>query len=99
MRSSERWRASRTIGSHYVRSRRSDRKRFPRLRPPWLARSLLAAVIVVVAAACVVTPTHNGQAPLPIEPWTPNDPRRGIDLSPKTPLAPSDYAALELMRP
>lgn len=38
-------------------------------------------------------------APLPIEPWTPHAELRGIDLSPKTPLAPTDYAALDLLEP
>jgi hypothetical protein len=31
--------------------------------------------------------------------WTPHDTRRGIDLSPKTPLGPSEYDALDLVRP
>ncbi len=53
---------------------------------------------LVVAAACVPRPSPV-ETPLPIVTWTPHDARRGMDLSPKTPLAPSDYAALDLLQP
>ncbi len=39
------------------------------------------------------------QAPLPILPWAAHDARRGIDLSPKTPLQPTDYQALDVVQP
>jgi hypothetical protein len=41
----------------------------------------------------VVTPL------LPIVPWTPHATLRGIDLSPKTPLGPMDYQALDVVQP
>jgi hypothetical protein len=42
----------------------------------------------------------NPAAPvLPIAPWTPHSPLRGMDLSPKTPLGLADYAALDLVQP
>jgi hypothetical protein len=60
----------------------------------------VAAVLLgtAVAAACgprvpVVTPL------LPIVPWTPHATLRGIDLSPKTPLGPMDYQALDVVQP
>ena len=37
--------------------------------------------------------------PMVITPWAPHDPRRGIDLSPKTPLSVTDYAALDFVQP
>jgi hypothetical protein len=37
--------------------------------------------------------------PLAIEPWTAHDARRGIGLSPKTPLSPTDYQALDVVQP
>ena len=40
-----------------------------------------------------------GSGPLPIAAWSPHDARRGIDVSPKTPLSPADYAALDLVQP
>jgi hypothetical protein len=59
---------------------------------------MAAVFTLAVASACVPTSTVDS-TPLPITPWAPHDPRRGIDLSPKTPLAPSDYAALDLLQP
>jgi len=38
-------------------------------------------------------------APLAIAAWTPHDARRGIDLSPKTPLGQTDYDALDAVKP
>jgi hypothetical protein len=35
----------------------------------------------------------------PITSWPPHDTRRGMHLSPKTPLSPADYAALDLLEP
>ena len=49
--------------------------------------------------ACVPGPPAPEDPPLPITRWTPHATRRGIDLSPKTPLAPSDYAALDIVQP
>lgn len=61
-------------------------------------RIVVAALTVLLAAACV--PRSTAVAPqLPIVAWTPHDPRRGMDLSPKTPLVQSDYAALDLVQP
>jgi hypothetical protein len=61
-------------------------------------RVLVAALTVVVAAACSPRPPGVPRH-LPIVAWPPHDARRGLDLSPKTPLAPSDYAALDLVQP
>jgi hypothetical protein len=53
---------------------------------------------LLLAAACV--PNAPGNAPpLPIAAWAPHNPLRGMDLSPKTPLVQSDYAALDLIQP
>ncbi len=68
------------------------------LRGGWRARTLVAAVTLVLAAACVPTGTSVAP-PLPIVAWSPHDTRRGMDLSPKTPLVQSDYAALDLIQP
>ena len=38
-------------------------------------------------------------SPLPIVPWAAHDARRGMDLSPKTPLQPTDYQALDVVQP
>ena len=58
----------------------------------------MAGVTLLMAAACV--PMPSSVAPqLPLVPWSPHDPRRGMDLSPKTPLVQSDYAALDLVQP
>jgi hypothetical protein len=53
---------------------------------------------VVVASACSPQSVRV-VAQLPIVNWSPHAPLRGMDLSPKTPLAPSDYAALDLVQP
>jgi len=53
---------------------------------------------LVLAAACVPAPTRIAP-PLPIVPWQPHSSLRGLDLSPKTPLVQSDYAALDLIQP
>ena len=51
-----------------------------------------------VAVGCV--PRAVGvQPPVAIAPWKPHDPRRGMDLSPKTSLAATDYQALDLVKP
>jgi hypothetical protein len=57
-----------------------------------------AVTTLIVAAACVPGPTLQPM-PLPILPWTAHDARRGMHLSPKTPLGPADYAALDLVEP
>jgi hypothetical protein len=57
----------------------------------------LTLAVASVATACL--PRPNAARELPIVSWQPHSPRRGIDLSPKTPLAPSDYAALDLVQP
>jgi hypothetical protein len=56
------------------------------------------AVIAMAAGACVPRAPLS-VAPLPIAAWTPHDARRGMDLSPKTPLEPMDYLALDLVQP
>jgi hypothetical protein len=53
---------------------------------------------MAVAAACVPS-APLAPARLPISEWTPHAMRRGIDLSPKTPLSPTDYLALDLIQP
>jgi hypothetical protein len=54
--------------------------------------------VVVTAVACI--PRAPAAAPiLPITVGAPHDARRGMDLSPKTPLSPTDYTALDLVRP
>jgi hypothetical protein len=68
------------------------------VRRAWRSHLAVAVLTLVVAAACVPSPVSVAP-PLPIEAWTPHDARRGMDLSPKTPLAQSDYAALDLMQP
>lgn len=56
------------------------------------------ALTNIVGAACL--PQANVVAePMTIAAWTPHAPRRGINLSPKTPLGPTDYDALDLVRP
>jgi hypothetical protein len=62
------------------------------------SRALVAILTLLVAAACVPGGTRL-VPPLPIVAWTPHASLRGIDLSPKTPLEPSDYAALDLVQP
>jgi hypothetical protein len=60
----------------------------------------LLALIALGAAAEACAPRSPAPITLPpIVPWTPHDPRRGIDLSPKTPLSPQDYQALDLVEP
>jgi hypothetical protein len=63
-----------------------------------LAAAALALIVTLVAVACIPR-APVVQPPLPILPWTPHDARRGIDLSPKTPLEPPDYQALDLVQP
>jgi hypothetical protein len=48
----------------------------------------------VPRALAVVAPPS-----LAIPAWSPHDARRGMDLSPKTPLSVTDYAALDLVQP
>jgi hypothetical protein len=63
-----------------------------------LAIGALLVVVAGVAEACGPR-SPAPLAPMPIVAWTPHDTRRGIDLSPKTPLAPTDYQALDLVQP
>lgn len=62
------------------------------------SRLALAGAAFALVAACV---PHQpaARAPLPIVPWTPHATRRGIDLSPKTPLEAMDYRALDFVQP
>jgi hypothetical protein len=64
---------------------------------------LVAAAATIVLASVLVSACAPRPAtvtpPLAITPWTPHDERRGIDLSPKTPLGPMDYDALDVVRP
>jgi hypothetical protein len=68
------------------------------MRRAWRWRLGVAACTLLFAAACVPTPVSVAP-PLPIVAWTPHDALRGMDLSPKTPLAQGDYAALDLIQP
>jgi hypothetical protein len=58
------------------------------------------AIVLIIASGCapraaaVVAPSG-----LAIPAWNPHDARRGMDLSPKTPLSVTDYAALDLVQP
>ncbi len=52
----------------------------------------------MLAGACLPR-APIAPAPLPILPWPAHDARRGIDLSPKTPLGPMDYQALDVVQP
>ncbi len=65
----------------------------------WLASGLTVAALAVAIAVACVPRSAALPAPLAFETWTPHAERRGIDLSPKTPLSPTDYAALEQLRP
>jgi hypothetical protein len=67
----------------------------------WRKFGLAAAAmlgIAILAAACLPRGTAT-PAPLPIVPWTPHAPLRGMDLSNKTPLGPMDYQALDVVQP
>lgn len=55
-------------------------------------------LLVTIGAACAPA-APAVQAPLPIYAWSAHDPRRGIGLSPKTPLEPMDYQALDVLQP
>jgi hypothetical protein len=61
-------------------------------------RLATALATLVLAAACIPRPVSVAPH-LPIVPWAPHTPLRGMDLSPKTPLNQSDYAALDLIQP
>jgi hypothetical protein len=52
----------------------------------------------MMVAACLPR-APVAPAPLPILPWPAHDARRGMDLSPKTPLQPTDYQALDVVQP
>jgi hypothetical protein len=52
----------------------------------------------LVASACAPQ-IPIATAPLRVPTWTPHDARRGIDLSPKTPLGQTDYDALDFVKP
>jgi hypothetical protein len=54
---------------------------------------------VALAVAACVPRAPVAQPILPILPWTAHDARRGMDLSPKTPLEPMDYRALDVIQP
>ena len=55
--------------------------------------------MTILAAACVPSASVVAPASVPITSWTPHDARRGIDLSPKTPLSVRDYEALDVVQP
>ena len=59
----------------------------------------VVALTAIVGAACVPGPSIVAPSAIPIPAWTPHDARRGIDLSPKTPLSVRDYQALDLVQP
>jgi hypothetical protein len=64
----------------------------------WGATLVAGGAILAVLAACVPR-TPPGSVAGSLVPWTPHDTRRGIDLSPKTPLSASDYQALDIVQP
>src|SRR6266852_9675359 len=65
-----------------------------------LAAAAVAVVAVVAASVAACLPRAPViQVPLPILPWAAHDARRGMDLSPKTPLQPTDYQALDVVQP
>jgi hypothetical protein len=59
----------------------------------------VVALTAIVGAACVPGPSIVAPSAIPIPAWTPHDARRGMDLSPKTPLSVRDYQALDLVQP
>jgi hypothetical protein len=67
----------------------------------WQRFTLAAAAVLLVAGVAVACVPRAPVVPaaLPIAPWTPHAPQRGIDLSPKTPLGPMDYQALDIVQP
>src|SRR5262249_31402864 len=67
-------------------------------RPRWVWRALVAALTVVVAAACSPRPPGVLRQ-LPIVAWPPHAARPGMGPSPHTPPAPRHYAALDLVQP
>ena len=60
---------------------------------------LTAVSTAAVSFACVPRFVQAPGAPLTFASWTPHAPLRGMGLSPKTPLAATDYAALDVIRP
>ena len=54
---------------------------------------------IVVVTACTPRAAIAPGAPEVIVPWAPHDTRRGMDLSPKSPLDANDYAALDVVQP
>jgi hypothetical protein len=54
---------------------------------------------VIVDAACLPRAPVSPASPVIFEAWTPHAPLRGMDLSPKTPLSPMDYRALDVVQP
>lgn len=59
----------------------------------------LIVLVADVASGCVPRSKVTPQPPWPIESWQPHDTRRGMGLSPKTPLAATDYQALDVVQP
>ena len=67
-----------------------------------MALGLTVALVVAVAEialGCVPRPKVTPQPPWPIQTWRPHDARRGMGLPPKTPLAATDYQALDVVQP
>src|SRR3982074_3238396 len=58
----------------------------------------MAGATFMIVAACLPR-APIARVPLPILPWAAHDTRRGMDLSPKTPLQPTDYLALDVVQP
>jgi hypothetical protein len=68
----------------------------------WIRLAAVIAATVLCAnavGAATVSPSSVVTEPITIAAWTPNGPRRGMDLPPKTPLASTDYDALNLVKP
>jgi hypothetical protein len=62
----------------------------------WAAHvGAIAVVLAIVAGGCTARPP----GPIAIQPWAAHDTRRGIGLSPKTPLDRADYEALDVVQP
>ena len=64
-----------------------------------VALGLSAAVVVANLVAACMPREAVSAVQIEIAPWIPHAPLRGINLSPKTPLAPADYQALDVVQP
>src|SRR5688572_5670985 len=68
--------------------------------PIWRRPFLVGAAAALLSFACTPrTLTNPVTQSLQFAPWQPTNARRGMGLSPKTPLSLADYGALDLLRP